>query len=209
MDFSTLQTEFFAHGFEDWDDAGEGLARAKRLLNEAHKVICSDQPWPFLNASASGAAPLTISDLRFVRLVTNTSEERPLLFIEPEQVRYWYPDLTETGTPIWWYPSSTTEISVYPANTSDTIRVDYVKHPATLLSDGDTPDMPGFFHLLVVQGAVLRAQTYKDQATADSAAVLRAEYNRGLEEMRQALLIGQAEGNQLHVQTGWYDGGVL
>ena len=60
-----------------------------------------------------------------------------------------FPDMPDSGTPVYWYFSSENVVSVYPANTSDTIKVRYAQYPAEMTST-DALTVPQRFH-----GAVL------------------------------------------------------
>lgn len=193
MDFSTLQTELFAFGFDDWNDAGTGLTRAKRLLNESYKRICDAEPWVFLETTASGTAPLTVSDVRQVLAVTDNTQDRNLRYVAREHLERLYPDLPETGVPYYWYFASETQIGVYPANTSDTIEVLYLKNPTDLSASGDTPVIPTRFHFLIVLGAAMDAHAYKDNAGAEALVALERRFDRLMLEMRMNQFPRQSE----------------
>ena len=193
MDFQTLQTEFFATGFDDWNDAGAGLTRAKRIINEAYKSICDAAPWGFLETTASGTAPLTVSDARHVQTVTDNTNKQPLAYLPKDQREAIFPDTPDTGNPEYWTWASDTSIAVYPANTSVTIEVGYLKNPVDLSVNGDTPIVPTRYHDLIVLLATVRAWRYKDASGSESIQTLKQEYREELGEMMQALLVRQSE----------------
>ena len=79
MDFSGLQTEFFARGFDYLNDAGTGLTRAKRWLNDAYHEICQTADWPFLETSVTAANPQTLTDARKILTVHDATNHLPLI----------------------------------------------------------------------------------------------------------------------------------
>ena len=157
MDFSTLRTEFFAAGFSDLNDASSGLVRAKRFINEAYRSISERYPFPWLYKDASGTAPLTISDARQVLTVLDSTNDNVLVPIDRRTLQEQSPDLPDTGTPSYWFWDSDTSLAVYPASTSITLKVRYVKNPADLSADGDLPLVPAQYQQAIVDLAVAKA----------------------------------------------------
>lgn len=178
MNFSDLQTEVFGRGYEYLNDGGTGLARVQRWINQAYKRISREEEWPWTYADASGAPPLTISDLRSVLSVTDSTNDNPLQRVDRRDLVEMYPDLPDTGTPEYFYRDSQTSIKVYPANTSISLSVRYCKAPADLTGT-DTPLVPADYHDLIVDGAVLYAK--KDDDTFDQ---LLQTFEQGLQQMR-------------------------
>lgn len=185
MQFSDLQTEFFERGFEDLNDAGVGLARAKRWLNQAYLEICDYDHWPFLEATQTGTAPLTISDLRTIIYVTDTTNDLALPGEDWRTVRDIDPDLTQTGNPELWYLEGTTTLKVWPPNTDASLSVRYLKVPAELSAGTDIPIFAARWHDLIVDGAVVRG--YKNKDNFDAASAVRNEWERGMAQMTFAL----------------------
>src|SRR3954471_4402598 len=141
MTYADLLTEFYARGFEYLNDGSTGATRAGRWINFAYKRICREEEWPWTYADASGAPPLTISDLRSVLSVTDSTNDNPLQRVDRRDLVEMYPDLPDTGTPEYFYRDSQTSIKVYPANTSISLSVRYCKAPADLTGT-DTPIVP-------------------------------------------------------------------
>ena len=186
MTFAELQTEFFARGFDDLNDAGAGLTRAKRWLNDALQEIYDTELWPFLQASSSGAAPLTIADLGRVITVADTTHDVPLAWRSPSDIYVTDSAINDTGSASWWYLSSSTVVTVYPADTTASVTVRYSKTGVELSAAGDTPLLPSRFHDLIVDGAAVRA--YKNKDNFEAGQFVRDEWERGLERMRTVLL---------------------
>lgn len=178
LTFAELQTEFFSRGFDQLNDASTGLARAKRYINEAYADVCDRQEWPFLYADATGAPPLTISALRAVLSVTDSTNDTPLSRIDRRTLVEMYPDLPDTGTPTYWYRNSETSLAVYPANTGVSLSVRYVKFPTVLSGSSDSHIIPERWQDLILDGAVVRAKKGRDDYDS-----LNALYEQGIAKM--------------------------
>lgn len=181
--FTQLQTEFFARGFEYLNDAGAGLTRAKNWINQSYLGLCTRADFPFLFADATGTAPLTITDVRVVLSVYDATQKNPLVAIDRATLISTYKDLTLTGTPLYWYRNSQTQVSVYPANTGSTLNVRYVKRPALLSAGSDAVIVPDEWADLIVDGAVLKGK--KDDDDYDNYV---QQYEADVDRMRQAEL---------------------
>jgi hypothetical protein len=187
VDFSTLQTEFFARGFADLNDAGAGLVRAKRWLNESYQDVCERYDWPFLEVSTTpGAAPVTISDLRKIIDVTDSTNDRDLTFISRATLGDAYPDLPDTGNGLYYWLDGLTTLRVYPVNTSTTISVRYLKIPADLSGGTDTPLIPTRFQNAIVELAA--AKGFRQRDNYEAAGVAQGEGERVIAQMRDSLL---------------------
>lgn len=150
---STLQVEFQARGFADMTSAAD-LTRITRWLNDAMHDIDEMYDWPYLLATASGAAPLTVADLRSVERVLDTTNDRPLGQIARGEAADEDGDLTTTGTsPLSFYVSGVTTVAVYPTATVQ-IQVLYWKISPDLSAGSDAPLMPDRFRMAIVDYAV-------------------------------------------------------
>jgi hypothetical protein len=172
LDFVGLREEFFARGFEYLDDNASGLVRAKRWINDAMHMIDEMEDWPYLQASTTGTAPLTISDLRKVESVSDAANFVRLRRRSRGELADTYADLTTTGSPSEYYVTGGTTINVYPANTSTTLTVTYWKFGSDLTNDTDTPLMPDRFRYAIVEYAV--ATALRDDESQDSLAAQQA-----------------------------------
>jgi hypothetical protein len=201
--FATAQTEFFARGFDYLNQDAAGRTRAKRWLVEGYlEDICADEPWDFLRTSTSGAAPLTISDLDTIISVKDTTNDEPLYGADHGWLEDSYPDLTTTGTPEWYYLSDDTTLSVYPANTSDTIQVRYFKVPAEPSDDADEFVVPSRWQGLIIDAAVIRA--YMDSDNFEAAGLLQSRFDRRLEKMKWAHMVRDSHPRFVQMtQGGW------
>jgi hypothetical protein len=135
MDLTAAQTELKARG-------GDYLstARLTTFLNDAKNELEDFFVWPWLETTTSGTAPLTISDLKHVLYVVDTTNQCELT---GASAQYIVEDLDETitttGTPDVWWLDGTTTLKVYPANTSASLSVRYVKFSPELSAGADTP----------------------------------------------------------------------
>ena len=188
MTFREMLTEFYARGFDYLNDSGAGEVRAKRWLNQSYQEICGLDDWPFLEVSTSGSLPLTISDLRTVMSATNTVTELPLSFIDRRSAVDAYPDLTEPGNPEYAYFTDATTIAGFPVG-SDTINVRYIKVPADLSADSDTPIIPARYQYAIVDFACGRA--YMDSDNPQMAQAVRADADTIIQSMREHLMLPQ------------------
>lgn len=150
---STLQTEFQARGFSDMTVAAD-LTRITRWLNDAMHAIDELYDWPYLQTTASGAAPLTVADLRKVERVIDTTNDQTLVQVARGEAADWDGDLTTTGTwPQAFYVTGGTSVAVYPTAVVQ-LSVLYWKFGPDLASGADAPLMPDRFRYAIVDYAV-------------------------------------------------------
>lgn len=174
------RTEFFARGF-DYLSA----TRANAYLSRSLAALSVDT-WPWLEATATGTAPLTITNLRAVLSAIDSTTKTVLRPMDRRTLTDAYPDLTETGPPVYWYREDLTSLKVYPANTADTITVRYIAHETEITSDATSPLMPVRHHNVWVDRAVYEA--YCDSDNFESANMLKNKIDNEVMEMRLAYL---------------------
>jgi hypothetical protein len=182
--FDDLVTELQARGFDYLT-----TARCKDYLNDGYlRDICEVDNWPFLEQSTSGAAPLTISDLRVIESVTDTTTNVKLLPMDRRAITDVDTDLTTTGTPFAYYISGGDTVTTFPASTN-TLSVLYWEVPPALSAGADEPEIPSRFRSLIVDAAVVRA--YEDDDEPDQADASRARFDSRLAEMKASLTFQQ------------------
>lgn len=195
MTLAELRTALQARGFNHLSTTEQ-----ERFLNWAYTVdICEAENWPFLSTSTTGTAPVTISDLRTIESVRNTTQKQRIVPLIRSQVIDYDTDLTTSGTAFSYYLSDGTTLATYPANTTDTLSVTYWKVPETLSADGDTPILPSRFHPLIVDGAVRRAYETSDEWDAAEAA--RQVFEGRLQQMRESLMHMQHDAPNQYVSV--------
>lgn len=168
---STLQTEFQARGFADMTATAD-LTRITRWLNDAMHDIDEAYDWPYLQAVASGATPLTIADLRKIERVIDTVNDQTLVQVARGEAADWDGDLTTTGSlPLSYYLVGGTTVTLYPTSTS-AVQVLYWKFGPDLAAGSDAPLMPDRFRMAIVDYAV--AYGYEDRGDSVGAQSARA-----------------------------------
>jgi hypothetical protein len=185
MTFAQMLTEFYARGFDYLSLDAAGQTRAKRMLNESYLELAAAHPWPFLETTVSGTAPLTISNLGDVLYVVDTTNDVRLPLLDVRGVVPDDPDLDDTGSPRGYYLDGSSTLRVWPASTSASLSVRYIKVPAELSADGDELDVPSRFQGLVVDGAVVRALV--DSDNYEAAAALQTLLDARVARMSDAL----------------------
>lgn len=189
LDFAALQTELFARGFTYLNDAGAGLTRAKRWINEAMHEVDESEPWDYLRTTTTGTSPITISDLGRVEYVVDVARRLVLDEMDRANLVAFYGDLTDTSTlASYWYKTSPTVIATYPVSTA-TLTVSYFKFGPDLSSGSDTPLMPDRFRQVIVEMAAQKA--HRDNGNEAEAQACLSEAERILGRMRETLVSPQ------------------
>lgn len=181
MTFAELQDEFKDRGYHYVDPA-----RYKRWLNQAYLELCESDDWPFLETETSSTAPLTISDLRQVLYVYDSTNDNALTGRDQRTMHERDPDLTATGNPENWYLEGTDTLNVWPPNTDVTIQVRYLEVPDEMSDDSDEPVVPSRFQNLIVDGAVIRA--LRNSEEYERAQILRNDWDLGVMRMAASLM---------------------
>jgi hypothetical protein len=180
LSFLEMVNEVKARGF---DEVGDD--RIKQWINRAYARLCDRQVWPFLLASTSGAAPLTISDLRSVYAVRDSGQGANLEYADIRDLRVEDPGDDATGSASYWYQDDDA-IAIYPASGA-TISVDYVKSPGDLTGDDDNALVPPRYRMLLIDMAVCEA--YKDSDNLEAWQILRTDVEEQIDEMTNTLLV--------------------
>lgn len=176
--------QLYKTGFDDL-----GADRLKRWLNEAYHEVNEAEDWPYLETIASGASPVTTTDLRKLLSVTDTTNASILPVVARRWLMRVFASITTVATPAEyaWYDNTTTQIKTYPVPAAPpTVSVQYVKIPVDLAATTDTPVLPTRYHDLIVSGAIRRA--YEARGDYQSAQAIDTEVQKGIAQMRTALL---------------------
>lgn len=195
MTLKELEAEVKARGFEY-----EGETRIRRWINRAYREVVDHKPWPFLTATKEGTAPLEVSDFGHAIAVVDLTADTSLRYADFNRVVLGDPDLSETGSPVYWYTTDGTTIAVHPANTDHTIKVTYVKVASRLTKDEDEPIVPEDYQDVIVDGAVAKA--YKPSDNFEAMQFVRQEFDRGLKQMVHALLRPNYDGHRRIIRSG-------
>jgi hypothetical protein len=195
MTFAEIRSEVQNRGYHYVTNA-----RIDKWIRQAYIWVCSQQPWPFLEAEVSGTSPLTISDLSQVLYVTDTDNGTALHGVDLRDIRDKDPALTATGSPVNWYLKNN-QINVWPANGGN-IWVRYIQKPA-VLAENTEPLIPEEYQEVIVDGAVLRG--LKDNDEYDTAAALQNVIDGQVGIMVDALLTRNYMNPQMITQSGGSD----
>lgn len=179
--FTDLKAELADRGFSSLSDT-----RLGRYVNDGYLELAEAELWPFRLATASGTAPLTVSDLGVVESVTETSTPMRLGFLSRQTLSDTYVDLTRTGQPQYVYVDNGA-VRTYPVG--GTLSVRYYKVPAELSSGSDAPIVPARYQSAIVDFASRRA--FEDANNTEQAEATQRECDRWLDRMRKNLLGGQ------------------
>lgn len=203
--FTALQNELFDRGLKYLDDGARGTTRVQNWVNSAYREIVADSDWPFLQATATGPAPITIADLGTIESVINVATLLKLVPVDRRNLTDVFPVLTTAGIGEFYYVTGGTVINVYPADTASTLQVLYWKSPPDLSASTDVPIVPAQYQELIILAALRRGFT--EDNDAGDAQIVQAELDRGLTNMREDLLNLQADKSdyvaQIAPQEGW------
>ena len=191
------RAELDARGYSRFADARQNV-----WLNVA-KNRFEDYPydWPWLKATTTGTAPLTISDLRRVRSVADSTSQVPLGKIDAEDiVDFTATNLGLAAQPSAWYLTSDTVLTTYPVGTV-TLAVRYVKFSPELSGDSDAPLIPARYRSSWADLAEVECLRYgvKDRDSANS---MEAEVFKRLEEIAGVYTMMDQAMNYQGLQTG-------
>lgn len=180
-----LRTELAARGF-DYLPA----SRLNQFVNDAYLLdVCGSHDWPFLEASSTGTAPLTIADLQTIESVIDTTGQYKLHPLDRRNITDNNYSVDQEGTPQFYYVTGGDTIRCFPKNNASQIAVRYWKVPDSLATDTDEPLVPERFRSLIVEAAVRRA--YEDDDEWEQAAAAEQRFDIRLRAMAEVLLVQQ------------------
>lgn len=192
--FLEQQTELVARGFD-----ALSTTRAKAILNDAYTEVDGAYPWPYLEDSGTGTAPLSIPTLGQIEAVTDETLDVPIELVAYRNLVDWVDDLSTTGDPEFAYvawPSGVPTVATWPVSTN-TIGVQFYRVPAALTADADRPAAPSRYHgvYLAVASRMAAVETGGDPSGWAS------EAERALQTMLLTLLPDQLSGR--HQRMSW------
>lgn len=190
MTFEEIRQEVQGRGY-DYVSAD----RINQWVNLTYRWVCGLQPWPFLEATASGPAPLEIADLS---QILHVGQDRCVLDgVDLRDILDRDPSLSEVGTPTDWYLTGNT-VNVWPLSTEE-ITAHYISTPPAY-GQLDEPLVPFAYQEILIDGAVLRG--LKDNDEYDTAAALQNVIDISVAAMTDALLQRNYQNQTSIVQTG-------
>jgi hypothetical protein len=203
MNLGELRVELGARGYDYLLQDQAGINRANRWINEGYtRDICDRQPWPFLEMTATGAAPLSVDDVRDVLSVVDFTNGSVLTATDRRDLTAIDPKNTGTGTPWSYVLDGLDTFSTYPTSTTS-LSVRYIGTPPLLANDADEPLVPVRFQNLIVDAAVIRA--LRDSDNWDAAAAAKQAFKEDLAEMEDAYF-SRSFDPQFVLQTSEHEG---
>lgn len=190
MNLGAIRAEVESRGYDYVSDS-----RLNLWIRQGYRWICSLEPWPFLETSVSGQAPLTIADLSQI-LHVSTGDET-LRGADYRDIRDLDPGLDDTGTPVMWYLTGNT-INTWPTST-EVLEVRYIRKPAELSSDTDEPLLPEAHHPVLVDYGVMAG--LKDNDEYEQAQGLRAVIDAQIQDLRDQIMVRNYQNPTQIVQT--------
>lgn len=176
----------------------ESTATIEAAIQRHYQRLEAKYVWPWREATKEGIAPFEIKDLRDVLSVVNVSQEFPLY----GRTRQWlverYPNLEETGEPLWWWLDNLT-LRVFPTSTTTNIAVRYAKKPEALMAEKE-PAMPSEWQYLIVDSVIVDLLKSNDEYSV--ARELKESVALDLQEMIGAELQRDLQRPQSIVRTG-------
>lgn len=159
--------------------AGRGFSRLSAtdqgtLINEGRQRLDNVFKWPYRLTTASGASPLTITDLGSIEEVVDTNQPAlsGLVYADRRSLKDSFGDLTVAGAPRYFYIDNGV-VRTYPVG--GTLSVRYFKRTPQLVSSGDTPLSPVDYHILIVDMAEQEAHANKTDWQGGEALQLRIQ----------------------------------
>jgi len=115
-------------------------------LNQAKNWIEDKDDWPWLETTTTGSSPLTISDLRKIIYVADTTNDCLLKEADLIDIARRDPGINDVGDPTRFYLDGLTSVKVWPVRTVN-LSVRYLKYSPELTAS-DTPLIPARYHML-------------------------------------------------------------
>jgi hypothetical protein len=187
---SEMLSEVRDHGFDDLTDT-----RILGFINDTYYDVCSREPWPFLEASASLTVDATglvtvPTDIGAILSIVNTSTGDKLEPLRSEEFRQNFASSqTDAGNPLYYYFLGNS-LHVHPLSTSSPLQAIYVRVPAALTASPDSsPILPVQHHRVLVLGALVKCGEMEDDA--ELAAMFTNNYEQRITQMRHDLWMRQ------------------
>jgi hypothetical protein len=158
--------ELKARGFDYVSDS-----RARIMLNNAKNAFEDEYDWPWLETTTTtGAAPLTITDLKHVLYVVDTTNGTELRGTDSRGIADIDSNVSTAGVPSSWWLDGGSTLRVYPTSTTAQLSVRYVRCSPDLSAGSDAPLIPSRLHPVWIDYAVVEA--YKDDDRFNEAQAL-------------------------------------
>jgi hypothetical protein len=173
VNLGEARSELGGRGF-DYLSAG----RQTLMLNDALQELEDYWEWPWLRKTATGPAPLQVTDLKTVLKVTDQAGNELTGISDYDDF-----DPAGTGTPAnWWIDDTDGTPTLIAVPVGDiTLTVRYERDNTALADTGDTPDIPARYNRVWLDLAV--ALAYEDSDNFSAAAQIRARARQRLDDL--------------------------
>lgn len=215
MNLAALQQQMQMLGY-----GTDTAAQQTLMLNDAYRLIHSQQRWPFLEKQATlstvagvNVVPYTsIADLvefDSVRLAvpgdTSATQSINLQNVESQDMRDMEQLDATQGIPTFWsLIANAIHLYSFPDKVY-TLNVDYIYAPPDLVVGTDVPVLPTEYHDLLVWGAIkLMNFRERDIYSYNTSSM---EFEQRLKRMKQALLLRQRQTPSTVKKSGFYGSG--
>lgn len=205
---SEMIAEIRDFGFDDLTDT-----RLLGFLNDTYWDVCTREPWPFLEATASATVDATglVTSPTDISKVLSISDTVVGTKLQPQRLDDFTQtnatQLTLTGNPDRYYFIGD-QLYVYPLSTSNSLTLRYIRIPAALTSTPDaTPILPLRHHRVIVLGSLVKCYMMEDDP--ENAALNISAYEQKIAQMRSDLWFHQYDRPQvikdLDTDDDWMD----
>jgi hypothetical protein len=190
MTFAEIRAEVQARGYDYLP-----TSRVDLWIKQTYLWVCSLYPWPFLETTITGPAPLEISDLS--QIIHISSGTKKLEGADQRDIFDKDPSLAQTGTATAWYLDND-EVKIWPVEDGAELRVRYIRKPANPVPN-ESPLLPQAYHEILVDGGVLRG--LKDNDEYDAASSLQGVVDMAVEGMKDSILQRNYQNPTVMVQS--------
>ncbi len=207
-DVAAMLDEIDDHGFTDTDSI-----RKLAMLNDAMYDAASRDSWPHLEEtltltfSGSSAVPSNLpADFERPVSLVRTDDRIKLTPVRYEVIDGWNADLTQAGTPLYYYLLAD-QINLYPVpGASQTVRMRYIKTPAALTASTleAAIDWPVRHQRLIVLGALQRLYDMEDDP--ELAVRFQQQFEQRLQLMAGDTFSRQLDRPDVIYTDPWFDG---
>jgi len=150
------------------------------MLNAGKDEFEDVWEWPWLQVPFSGPTPLVIAGFKLMLTVKASGTHDELLGLDVRQASQGWTDLTEKGTPEYWWLEGTDRLHAWPGDGATLNGLCIAETPPLLLPDHE-PLIPARYHSIWIDYAVVEA--YKDSDNFAAAQALRGDIGLRMQDV--------------------------
>ena len=179
-------------------------------LNDVYYDVCSREPWPFLEASASLTVDTTTgkitapTNIQAILNIIDTTNGRTIVpYRSDDFVQKYVGYLGDTGNAVRYY-SQGDSFYLHPVPTGVAYEARYIKVPDELTITPDTtPILPKMHHQILALGALAKAAIAEDDP--ELSAFYTSSFERRIQSMRQSVWMRQYDRTDYIEDVDWED----